>query len=72
MIIVYGNRQCLTCNILKVALADSGINYRFYYIGEDISIQELEELHPTLETVPYILNDDGESITLAQLEKIIF
>lgn len=71
MIIVYGNRQCLTCAILKVALADSDLNYRYYHIDEDITVEELEALHPTLTGIPYIL-DDGIEISLAQLEKLIW
>lgn len=72
MIIVYGDSKgCLTCAILKVALKDCKVPYRFYELNDDYTIDELQELYPHFDTVPFILNN-GNEITLAELERIIY
>lgn len=71
MIVVYGDSAtCMTCAILKVLLKDSGLPHRFYEMFEDYLIEEVREMYPNFNEVPFILKD-GKEISLPELEKLI-
>jgi hypothetical protein len=71
MIIVYGDSKgCFTCAILKSLLPKSRLDYRFYELDEDYTLEELGELYPSFGAVPFILKN-GVEITLKDLESLI-
>lgn len=71
MYIVYGDsRNCFICAVLKDILKKTKIDYRFYELDEDFTIDELIELYPNFKIVPFILHN-GTEISLPEFEKII-
>jgi glutaredoxin len=71
MIIIYGDSEnCFTCKVLKSILSKSNVSFRFYEMNKDYTLQEVMELYPEFDTVPFILND-GKIITLNELERIL-
>lgn len=72
MIVVYGDTLgCLTCQIIKSVLKSSSLDYRFYELGKDFTLEELYEIHNNVTELPFILKD-GNIISLNELEKLIF
>jgi hypothetical protein len=49
-------------------LKDSKISYRFYELFDDYLIEDVRELYPNFDTVPFIIKD-GKEISLPELEK---
>ncbi len=61
MIEVYGKHNCNWCVKAKELLNSKGINYKYYYVGEDVGIDFIIETFPGVKTVP-IITVDGKRI----------
>jgi glutaredoxin len=75
MIKVYGRTtpHCAYCAKAKALLEMKGLQYEFYSIPEDLSLDEFRELFPGRKTVPQIimngkLLDDGYTSLVEQLD----
>lgn len=61
MIELYGKQNCGFCTQAIALLESSGVEYKKYYLNEDITVEEFTSKFPDVRTVPLICKD-GERI----------
>lgn len=54
MIKIYGKEECPFCVKAKKLCEDRGLEFTYYSIGEDLTVDELKQMFPGAVTVPQI------------------
>lgn len=68
--IVYGDSEnCFVCGVLKELLSKSKLNYRFYELNQDYTLDEVLELY-SVDSLPVILYD-GKIMKVKDLENVL-
>jgi glutaredoxin len=54
---IYGKPDCIYCTKAKNLLDSRGIEYKYYSLGEDYTLDEFKEKFPGRKSVPQIILD---------------
>ena len=71
MIRIYGKDSCDYCNAAKKLCEEQGVEYTYYFINQNISVEDFVEKFPGKRTIPQITKDDEYVGGYAELQKLI-
>jgi glutaredoxin 3 len=71
MIRIYGKDSCDYCNAAKKLCEEKGVEYTYYFINEDISLEDFVEKFPGKRTIPQITRDDKYVGGYSDLQQLI-
>ena len=71
MIHIYGKDDCDYCNAAKKLCEERGVEYTYYFINQDISIEDFVEMFPEKRTIPQIRQDDTYVGGYSDLQRLL-
>ena len=71
MIHIYGKDNCDYCIAAKKLCEERGVEYTYYFINEDISIEDFVKKFPDKRTIPQITKDDKYVGGYSDLQQLI-
>ena len=71
MIHIYGKDNCDYCKEAKKLCEEKGVEYTYYFINEDISLEDFVEKFPGKLTIPQITKDDKYVGGYSDLQRLL-